>query len=235
MRRTNAYTIKFDYDERTRFDAYCTAVLRVRKTQTGNTIETTARLLRHRCKQVPTDVQAIENTTRKANRRISRNERDTLRSFRNTMGPLDGCRALRSVPRNRRRAVAAVIDSALIGALRRPNNDALGDFVAALTRVDTDRRLLRDGVAGWVDFLDVMRSVQVFRDPCGTLTAWRNEDWAASESPIDMDAYRALEDRSTADAKAITRAANKMLRAGAFRRLAAGFTPDGLLLKYGEV
>jgi hypothetical protein len=234
-RRTDPYTIKYDYDERTRDDVYCTAVLRVHRKQVGNTIETTAKLLRHRCKNVPAEVQAVENATRKANRRVRRNEKATLRSFRRTMGPLDGCRALQSVPRNRRRAVAAIIDSALVGALRRPNDDALGAFVAALGRIDPGNRKLRNGVAAWADLLDVMRSVQVFRDPCGTLRAWRNADWAASESPIDMDAYRALDDRSEADDRAIGAAARYLLRAGAFRRLVIGFTPDGLLFKYGQV
>jgi hypothetical protein len=184
---------------------------------------------------VPAEVQAVENATRKANRRVSRNEKATLRSLRRTMGPLDGCRALSSVPRDRRRAVAAIIDSALVGALRRPNDDALGAFVSALERVDPSDRKLAGGVAGWSDLLDVMRSVQEFRDPCGTLRAWRNADWAASESPIDMDAYRALDNRSESDGKAIDRAARQLARKGAFRRLVIGFTPEGLLFKYGEV
>src|SRR5918998_282875 len=56
MRRTDAYTFKFAYDERTRNKTYCKATLRVRKRQVGNTIEITATLLRHRCKLVPQDV-----------------------------------------------------------------------------------------------------------------------------------------------------------------------------------
>lgn len=234
-RRTGPYTIKYDYDERTRDDVFCTAVLRVHKKQVGNTVETTAKLLRHRCKQVPTEVQSVENATRRADRRVSRNENATLRSLRRTMGPLDGCRATRSVPRNRTRAVAAIIDSALVGALRRPNDDALGAFVAHLERIDPSNRTLAAGVAGWSDLLDVMRSVQEFRDPCGTIRAWRNAGWAASESPIDMDAYRALDARSESDARAIARASRYLLNAGAFRRLVVGFTPEGLLFKYGQV
>jgi hypothetical protein len=235
MRRTDAYTFKFDYDERTIHKTYCTATLRVRKRQRGNTIETTATLLRHKCKLVPVDVQEIEKATRKANRRIARNEKATLRSLRRTVGPLDGCRATRNVPRNRRRPVAAIIDSAFVGALRRPNDDALGAFVAALERVEPRNRTLAAGVEGWTDFLDVMRSLQGFRDPCGTIQAWKNADWAGAESPIDMTAYRTLSRRSTTDLKAITRAARHMERKGAFDKLVIGFTPDGLLLKYGEV
>jgi hypothetical protein len=235
MRRTGTYTFKFDYDERTIHKTYCTATLRVRKRQVGNTIETTATLLRHKCKLVPVDVREVEKATRKANRRVARNEKATLRSLRRTIGPLDGCRAVRNVPRKRKRAVAAIVDSALVGALRRPNDDALDAFVAALGRVDPGNRTLAAGVEGWADFLDVMRSLQVFRDPCGTIKAWKNAGWAGSESPIDMTAYRTLSRRSTTDLKAITRAAAYMERKGAFDKLVVGFTPDGLLLKYGEV
>jgi hypothetical protein len=233
MKRVNRDTITFKYDERTKTNGYCTAILRVKQTQHGNTTRITARLLKHSCALIPRDALATERATRRVDRRVRRNERSTLKALRRVQRSLAECESL-DPPRNRRRAVAAVIDTAVVGALRRPNNGALASFVAALGNVETNNARLARGAEAWADYLDALRSLPTITDPCETLRTWENADWAADEAPIDMAAYRQLEDRADADVAIIGRAARYLARVGILPRLVLSYTPDGLILKYAQ-
>jgi len=76
-----------------------------------------------------------------------------------------------------------------------------------------------------------VRSLQSIPDPCATLQSWAQAGWAADQSPIDMTAYRALDQRVSADSRAIERAAKYLAVNGVFPRTVVQFTPEGLLLR----
>jgi hypothetical protein len=234
MKRVNDFTIKFAYDERTKSKTFCTAVLRVQKEQTGNTIQVTAQLLRHRCKVIPADVLAVERATRKADRAVRGDARKTQHAVGQIARALDRCTVLKNVPKNRRGAVSAVLDSSINGALLEPNDATLGSYAAALQRVKTSNDTLLGAVEGWADTVDVMRSLPSFPKPCETVRTWKNAGWKADESPIDMAQYRALRHRGRVDSRAIVRGAEYLLRAGMFRKLVVAFTPEGLVTRFAQ-
>jgi hypothetical protein len=230
--RVDSYTYKFHYDERTGFKQFCTAVLRVHRRQVGNTIETTARLTRHRCKTIPADVLRIERATRQADRRVRRNETATLRSVTPILRALETCKVLRRIPKSRLKAADAVITSSINRALIDPNDGAVAAYVNALNQVGGSNDVLIRAIEGWTDTYDVLRSYGEFPKPCRTLRTWENANWTAAASPIDMPTYVALTRRGVADGKAIARGARHLLAAGAYRKLVLAFTPEGLLTRY---
>jgi hypothetical protein len=231
--RVDAFTITFAYDERTSYKAFCTAVVRVHKKQAGNRILTTAKLTRHRCKQIPGDALAIERATRKADKRIRANEKTTLRSVRRVLRSTERCEELK-VPRRRRFAAGAVIDIAINGALARPNQGTLDALVASLGRVQSSNDVVVRAVEGWADYDDVLASLPVIKDPCGALRNWAKSGWSAQQAPIDVDEYRAFVRRGKADTKAIAAGARYLLASGVYRKLVLAFTPDGLLTRFAS-
>jgi hypothetical protein len=231
LKRVNQNTITFKYDERTKSKGYCTAILRVKQSRDGTTTRVTARLLKHQCALIPRDALAVERATGKANRRVRRNERAVLRAVRRVSVRLAECEDLR-IPRNRRNAAEAIIGIGFIGAVRAPNDAALDSFVADLADVNTSNTVIRRAVAGWADYVEVLRAFPAISNPCATLKTWDNADWAADEAPIDMAAYRELSLRADDDEDAINRAARYLARVGVFPKVAGAFTIDGLLLRY---
>jgi hypothetical protein len=231
MKRVDAFGVNFSYDERTDYKTFCTAVLKVRKTQAGSTISVTARLARHRCKAIPADALAIERASLKAARRVRANDKATLRSVRPVLRSAKRCEDLK-VPKNRRAAVQAVYDYAFTGALVRPNAAALDSFVAALGRVKSSNDVVVRSVEGWADLVDVLESGPTIKDPCATLKTWANADWSADEAPVDVDESRALTRRGRADSKAINAGARYLVRSGVFRKAALAFTPGGLIYRF---
>lgn len=229
LKRVNSNEIDFAYDERTKFKVFCTAVLRVRRTVSGNNVNDSATLTRHRCKAIPKDALSVEKATAKANRRIRRNDKKTLRAVRRVQRSVERCRDLK-VPRNHRAAARAVNDVAITGAIARPSQGALDAFAADLGRVKASRDVVVRAIEGWVDYGDALGSLPKIHDPCAVLQNWAKAGWSAQQKPIDMAKYRALLRRSRADAKAIGRGAVYLLNVGVFRKVAVAFTPDGLLL-----
>jgi hypothetical protein len=232
MKRVDPYTITFSYDERTKFKTFCLAVLRVHKKQSGNTISVTAKLTKHSCNKIPADALKIERITRKADRAVRKHSRATLRGVGRVQRSIDRCRKLK-VPRNRRAAVGAVYDIALTGAVARPNLATVDSFVAALGNVEASSDLVVRAVDGWSDYADVLHSLPVIKDPCGTLQDWEKAGWSAQQSPVDMPSYRALAKRSRKDQKAVAGGTSYLLAGGVYRRVAIAFSIDDLLLKYG--
>jgi hypothetical protein len=214
---------------------FCTAVLVVRQRETSadGDVRISARFRGQECAKVPDDALAVEAATRSAVRALRASEDETLASLRRVTRSLRRCEDL-DYPRNRRAHVNAIIDIAVVEALVTPNDAALGDFVTALDGIDTANSILRRGIGAWADWLAVVRSLPAITDPCATLQRWAEADWAASEAPIDLEAYRSLDERSEADDLAIGRAARHLAEVGVFRRLAVAFTPDGLLLRIAE-
>ncbi len=234
--RMSRNAIVFSYDDRTTNDVFCTAVLvvRQRRTSADGDRRVTARFRGQECAKIPADALAVEAATRSAVRALRGSEAETLASLRRVTRSLRRCRDL-DFPRNRRAHVNAIVDIAVVRALVGPNDASLGDFVAALDSVDTANQVLRRGIGGWADWLAVVRSLPPITDPCATLRRWAQADWAASEAPIDLAAYRSLDERSNADSRAIRRASRYLAEVGVFPRLARAFTPDVLLLRIAEV
>jgi len=222
--------IAFDYDDRAEDNVYCTATVVVTRRVTTDRTRFRAVFRGQECAGVPADALAIEAATRATVRALRDTADETVASLRRVTRSIRRCEDL-NVPRSRREAVSAVLDIAIIQALEGPNDAAIGDFVAALDQVDTTNAVLQRGIAGWADYLAVIRGLPSIPDPCATLQRWAQADWAESEAPFDLDEYRVLDRRAGLDERAINRAARYLSSVGVFPRAVVQFTPDGLLLR----
>jgi hypothetical protein len=229
-KRLGPRKIAFVYDDRSETAVFCTAAIVVTAKRSGSTTRVSARFRRQACTPIPDDALAIEAATRNAARALRGTADDTEASLERVTRSIRRCEDL-VVPRSRRGAVSAILDIAILEALEGPNDSVLGDFVAILGEIQTAKVVLQRGIAGWADYLAVVRSLPAIPDPCATLQRWAQADWAASESPIDLGAYRELEARVEEDQTRIERAARYLARVGVFPRAAVRFTPDGLLLR----
>jgi hypothetical protein len=228
--RLNRRTIVFAYDDRTENDVFCTASLIVRQRVDGSVTRIAARFRGQRCAKIPADALAIEAATRETVRDLRSTAGETDASLRRLIRSVRRCRNL-EVPRPRRAVVAAILDIATVQALEVPNDSALGDFVTDLGEIETSNTVLQRGIAGWADWVAVIRSLPSIPDPCATLQRWAQAGWSASETPIDMAAYRSANRRASADERAISRAARHLARVGVFPRAVLQFTPEGMLLR----
>jgi hypothetical protein len=219
--------IAFPYDARTKSHTYCTAVMTVRKRTRGNRLEIVARIGRQDCLRMPADALAVERVIRQTQRRL--HTRATRRSVAKLVRSLGSCENM-SVPKSRRAGVAAVIDVATTNALTGPNESVLDRLVVRLNRVDTGRRVLGTGIAGWTDYVDILRSLPLIENPCRALRRWKRAGWSSDAAPIDLGDYRRSRRQAAADERAIARAARFLARVGVFPRTVIGFTPQGLLL-----
>lgn len=233
--RLNRNTFAFAYDDRVG-EVFCTAVLLVTQRVTSDDGDRTirARFRGQECAEIPDEALAAEAATRNAVRALRGTRDETLASLRRVTGSLRRCEDV-DVPRKRRAHVNAIVDIAIVQAIVGPNDAILGEFVTALDAIDTTNQVLERGIGGWADWLAVVRSLPAIPDPCATLRRWEQADWAASESPIDLAAYRALDRRATADEVAIRRARRYLRSVGVFRRFVRSFTPDGMVLRIAEV
>jgi hypothetical protein len=222
--------VAFLYDDRTTANVFCTARIVVTRTVGVKKTVIRARFRGPACKGIPADVLAVEAATRNTVRALRGTTAATADSLNALERSVKRCRNL-DVPRARRTAVAAILDVSLVEALEGPNDAALGDFVTALGNVQTTNTTLAAGIAGWTDYLAAIRSLPDIPDPCATLQTWAQAGWAADQSPIDMAAYRAVDQRTAVDQRAITRAARYLARSGVFPRTVQQFTPEGLLLR----
>jgi hypothetical protein len=185
------------------------------------------------CDKVPDDALAVEAATRSAVRALRGTEAETIAAVERVTRSVRRCRNL-DFPRRRRAHVEAILDIAIVQALVGPNDAILGDYVAALDAIDTANPVLKRGIGGWADWLAVVRSLPAIPDPCATLRTWEKANWAATESPIDLAAYQALDRRARADRRATRRAARHLAEVGVFRRFVRASTPDGLVLRFAE-
>ena len=229
-KRLGRNRVALAYDDRTDVNFFCTATIVVTQRVGAKRTIRRARFHGQKCEQMPLDVLAVETATRIAVRALRATAAATEDSLSALEASVKRCRKL-DVPRSRRVAANAILDIALVEALERPNDTALGDFVRLLGDVDTTNTTLTAGIAGWTDYLAVVRSLPSIPDPCATLQGWAQAGWAADQSPINMNAYRAADQRTAADTKAIRRAARYLAANGVFPRTVVQFTPEGLLLR----
>jgi hypothetical protein len=229
-KRTGPNTVTFAYDDRTNVNLYCTAAIVVTRKVGAKRTQLAARFRGQKCKNIPVDVLAAETATRNAVRGLKGSTVATADSLKSLEASVKRCRNL-DVPRSRRAAASAILDIALVEALEGPNDAPLGNFIAELGGIDTTNATLAGGISGWTDWLAAVRSLQSIPDPCATLQSWAQAGWAADQSPIDMTAYRALDQRVSADSRAIERAAKYLAVNGVFPRTVVQFTPEGLLLR----
>jgi hypothetical protein len=229
-RRLSRSRVAFAYDDRTVDNVYCTAALLVSRTSNSKTTTTRASFKGQKCDRIPSDVLAVESTTRAAVRALRGTAVATADSLDRLARSVKRCQNL-NIPRARLAAASAVVDVGVVEALEGPNDAPVGDFVDALGKIPTSNAILAGGIAGWQDYLAVVRSLPQISDPCAALQAWEQAGWSTSSSPIDMAAYTALEHRATIDQSAIARTARYLARVGVFPRTAVAFTPEGLLLR----
>jgi hypothetical protein len=229
-KRLSRNSVGFAYDDRTTVNIFCTAAIVVTQRVGSTKTVVSAKFTGQRCKPIPADVLATETATRNAVRALRGSTVATADSLKALEASVKRCRNL-AVPRAQRAAASAILDIALVEALEGPNDSALGNFVAELGNVSTSNAALTAGIAGWADYLATVRSLPSIPDPCATLQSWAQAGWAADQSPIDMNAYRAANQRTAADTRAIERAAKYLAANGVFPRTVVQFTPEGLLLR----
>lgn len=229
-RRVSAARIRFGYDDRSKEEVFCTAVVIVEQTVRGHTTTLTARFGEQRCNGIPREVLEFEAITRRAQRAARKHTAATARAIIRAGEAAHRCRKVR-VPRARQGDAAALFDLALVEAVERPSDAVVADFAAKLLDVNATDRTLAAGALGWADWVATVRSLPQVADPCAELKRWARDGYALAKAPIDFAAYRRLERRAAADVAAIDRAAALMARKGAFRNVVAGFTPEGLLLQ----
>jgi hypothetical protein len=227
--RVGANRIVFRYDDRTSDHVFCTARVIVSSVTRGRTTNISARFAGQRCAGIPSGVLEFEAATRSAQRDLRANTAETLDTLAVVKRESKRCRNV-NVPRSKAREAGALFDIALVEALERPNDQALGDFVDRLTSARVANARLAAGASAWADYLTTVRSLPTVDRPCGALRAWKRAGFTAASAPIDFAAYRSLDRRAKSDRKVIDRAAAVMLARGAFVNAVIGFTPDGLLL-----
>jgi hypothetical protein len=230
--RLSATKLSFPYDDRTRDHVFCTARIVVTSVTGSKKTTIRARFTRVSCAGIPTEVRTFEAITRRAQRELRANTAATVDAIDAVGRSSRRCRNV-TVPRSRQDEAEALFDIALVEALERPNDAAIGSFVAALVDARASNPTLAAGADAWADYLATVRSLPEIDDPCALLKDWKSAGFAAADAPIDFAAYRALDRRAGRDTRVIERAASLMLRRGAFPNAAIGFTPDGLLLQEG--
>jgi hypothetical protein len=229
-RRVSSTRLVFPYDDRTIDNVYCTARLIVSEATKGRTTTIRARFTGQRCEGIPAEVLEFEAITRRAQRDLRTNTAATVDALDAVDRSTRRCRSV-EVPRSVRRNAQALFDIALVEALERPNDAAVGNFAASLLAAGVSNATLAAGAAGWADYVDALRELPQVDDPCAMLRQWARSGYTAASAPVDFAAFRALDRRAQVDRRAIDRAAALMASAGAFPNAAIGFTPDGLLLQ----
>jgi hypothetical protein len=182
-KRASAGRIVFQYDDRTRSHVFCTARVIVSATMRGRTTHIAARFAGQRCAGIPSDVREFEALTRRAQRELRRNTSATLDALDAVKRSTKRCRSLK-VPRSKARDANALFDIALVLALERPNDAALGRFANALLNVHAAGATLAAGAGGWADYIAAVRSLPTVDDPCGALKDWKRAGFAPDSAPI---------------------------------------------------
>ena len=227
-RRVGDSRIVFQYDDRTRDNVFCTALLIVSQRVHGRFTTTSARFSGSDCHGIPSEVLKFEAVTRQAQRELRANTPATIDAVEAVNRSAKRCRRVR-VPRSRRDEATALFDIALIEALEQPNDAAVGEFATGLVAVNAKNATLHAGAIAWADYVATIRALPQVTDPCASLKAWASDGFASADAPIDFAAYRALDRRATLDQRSIERAARRLAAAGVFPNAVVGFTPEGLL------
>jgi hypothetical protein len=226
-RRIGPRGIAFPYQARTEANTFCKATLRVRKRTRGNRILLIARIGHQRCIRMPADALAVESATRKARRAFRK--RATTRSLGSVLGEIFTCADM-NIPRKREVAAENIFIAATLRAFYRPNRAMFTKYADRLDGVATTHVVLADGIAGFLDYVDILSSIPAPRHPCDVLRRWKRHHWAASAAPADNDVRRDDINAIDDDFVAIDRAGAFLERVGVYTRLEAFFREGGLLL-----
>jgi hypothetical protein len=218
----------FSYDDRTAGHAFCTARLVVTSTTSRSKTTISARFTGQHCAGIPSEVLKFEALVRRAQRDVKANTAATVQALGAVVRSSKRCRNVK-VPRSKRRDAQALFGVALVEALERPNDAALGNFVNGLLNLQVSNAKLAAGASAWADYLAAARALPTVDDPCAALKTWKRAGFTAGSEPIDFAAVRSLDERATADLDVIDKAAILMAAKGAFPNAAVGFAPDGLL------
>jgi hypothetical protein len=230
--RVGATKVVFQYDDRTKDDVFCRALVVVNSTTRGRFTTIKARFTKVQCNGIPSEVLRFEALTRRAQRDLRTNTAATVDALDAVRRSTRACRNV-SVPKSKADDAQALFDIALVEALEGPNDAAVGSFVASLVDADVSNPTLAAGASAWADYLATIRELPPVDDPCALLKEWRNSGYTSGSAPIDFAAYRALDRRAGSDSRTIEKAASLMARRGAFPNAVIGFTTDGLLLQVG--
>jgi hypothetical protein len=229
-RRVSATRFVFTYDDRTTSNVFCTARIVVDSTTSGRTTHVRAFFFGTKCIGVPTEVRRFEALTRQARRDLRLHTAATLDALDVVGRSIERCRSV-TVPRSKRAKAQALFDIALVEALERPNDAALGNFATGLVNVEARFGALAGGAAGWADYIATVRSLPTVDDPCAAVKDWKRRGFTAASAPIDFVAYSSLSLRARRDRGAINNAAEFLASRGAFPGAVVGFTVDGMLLQ----
>jgi hypothetical protein len=226
-RRVGPRRIAFPYEARTAGNTYCKATLRVRKRSRGNRILLIARIGRQHCIHMPADALAVESATRKARRAFRK--KATKRAVVAVLDEIFTCVDM-NIPRKREVAAENIFISSMLQAFYRPNRAMFTKYADRLDAVDTTHVVLADGVAGFLDYVDILSSIPSPRHPCDVLRRWKRHHWAADEAPAGTGVRRDDLDALDDDFVAIDRAGAFLERVGVYVRLEAFFREGGLTL-----
>jgi hypothetical protein len=231
-KRVGANTVSFPYDYRGQGHSYCVTTLIVKASQSGNRRSLSAKTGKRKCIRVPADALAIEKAMRTTARGFKSTTGATKRAVARFEKSVKACKDVK-VPKSATATAtaSALFDIAATNALQKPNDGQLTKFLNRLAPIHVDAPALKNGTAAWADYINVLRTLPSIPDPCATLKAWKAKEFAADESPIDLDAYRTYAKRAKADVKLIVKGATYLARVGVFPDAVVSFTPDGLLLR----
>lgn len=220
--------IVFRYDDRSRANVYCTALLTVTLTDPKKGT-VSAHLGRQSCHGIPADALAFEAVTARAFKGVKARRgaiNRSLAAFKRTLAPCNGLK----VPARDRGRVRALGNVAAVEALVGPVNSQLSAFVSSLGALKTSNPTLARSQAAWSDYLATLRVLPRVKNACTSARAWARHGWRG-RGPIDIGIYNRLNARSNADAAAIKRAAKALAADGVFPEVAVAYTPSGMLLQ----
>src|SRR4051794_36659754 len=130
-KRVSATRFVFLYDDRTANNVYCTARVIVSSVTRGRTTTVSARFAGQRCAGIPRAVLKFEAITRRAQRDLRANTSATLDALAVVKRETKRCDQV-TVPASKAHQADALFEIALVEALERPNDLALGGFVKRL-------------------------------------------------------------------------------------------------------
>ena len=220
--------IVFHYDDRSRANVYCTALLTVTLTNPKKG-SVSAKLGSQSCRGITDDVLAFEAVTAKAFKSVKARRgaiNRSLAAFRRTLVPCNGLK----IPARDQARVRALANVAAVEALAGPVNSQLSAFVSSLAALKTSNPVLARSQAAWADYLATLRVLPRVKNACTSVRAWARHGWRG-RGPIDITVYNRLNARSNADAAAIKRAAQVLAADGVFPQIAVAYTPTGMLLQ----
>ena len=102
---------------------------------------------------------------------------------------------------------------------------------AAIALALSSAALFASAQRAWADWFAAFKSLPRVTNACGAIKTWARHGYASSAAPVDFEVLDRLNARTSADARAIARAAARLAADGVFPQDVVAFTPAGLLLQ----